>query len=164
MENCLYAFRIEKLEGIDIRLGFDLDGTIAGIDIGWLNRIKDLDTPEKEERQYYASRNKILDPYSLAAEGDEIFIITGRSPRLRAVTELWLSKNGLGHVPLILTGDMKVSVGTNEEFRKVARGKAVALRKYEIEVYFEDNEIVVRALREALPKVVIVQVGSRIKW
>lgn len=147
-----------------MRIGFDLDGTIAGINVGWLNRIRDLGTPEKEERQYYASQNKILDPYHFAADGDEIFIITGRNPRLRAVTELWLLKNGLGHVPLIFTGEMLISKGTNEEFKKVARGKASALKKYKIEVYFEDNEIVVKALREAIPGVVIVQVGSRIKW
>lgn len=147
-----------------MKIGFDLDGTIADINVGWLNRIRDLGTPEKEERQYYASRNKILDPYYLAAEGDEIFIITGRNSRLRAVTELWLLKNGLGHIPLVLTGEMDVSVGTNEEFRKVAKGKAAALKKYKIEVYFEDNEIVVRALREAVPAVAIIQIGSRIKW
>ena len=147
-----------------MRIGFDLDGVLADIDIGWLNRIRDLGTPEKEERQYYASRNKILDPYYLVAEGDEIFIITGRNPRLRTVTELWLLKNGLGHVPLVFTGDMPVPKETNEEFRKVARGKAAALRKYQIDVYFEDNEVVVRALRGAVPEVKIVQVGSRIKW
>jgi len=147
-----------------MRIGFDLDGTIADLDVGWLNRIRDLGTPEGEERSYYASRNKILDPYYLAAEGDDVFIITGRNPRLRAITELWLSKNGLGHLPIIFTGEMKVPVGTNEEFRHVAKGKAAALKKYNIRVYFEDNEIVVRALREALPEVVIVQVGSRIRW
>lgn len=147
-----------------MRIGFDLDGVLADIDIGWLNRIRDLGTPETEERQYYASRNKILDPYYLVAEGDEIFIITGRNPRLRTVTELWLLKNGLGHVPLVFTGSMPIPKGTNEEFRKVARGKAVALRKYQIDVYFEDNEVVARALRGAVPEIKIVQVGSRIKW
>jgi hypothetical protein len=160
----LERYKLLILEEINIKLGFDLDGTLASIDVGWLNRIRDLGTPEKEERQYYASRNKILDPYYLVAEGDEIFIITGRNPRLRAVTELWLLKNGLGHIPLIFTGEMPVPKGTNEEFRKVARGKAVVLKKYKIDVYFEDNETVVRALREVLPEIVIVQIGSRIKW
>ncbi len=147
-----------------MRIGFDLDGTLADIDVGWLNRIRDLGTPETEERSYYASRIKIFDPYYLVAEGDVVFIITGRNPRLRDITELWLSKNGLGHLPLIFTGDMKVPIGTNEEFKNVAKGKALALKKYNIHVYFEDNEIVVRELRAVVPEIVIVQVGNRIRW
>ena len=158
---------IEKREGIDVIISFDLDGCVCDSDWGWLDRLRDLGWPEGEEEKYYACRDKILDPFRFLGPDDDGIILTGRPLHLREITELWLMKNGLGGLGLKFAMDNSdKSKGTNAEFRSQAEKKVAYLIENKIRVHFDDNEEVVNAMRALLPDnvVIVIHVGWHVGW
>ena len=148
-----------------MKISWDLDGAIADINVGTLQWLRDLGFPEKEELAYYSALRKMIDPYDFATSDDEIVILTGRPIHLKDVTLRWLKKNGLGHIRVIFTKTIpKKPTGTNDEFRAIGKTKAQIFKDEGISVHFDDNEEVVKAMRNEMPDIVVVQVGNRISW
>lgn len=147
-------------------VSFDLDGTICDSDWGWLDTLRRLDWPYSEEEKYYASRNKILDPFRFMGPGDSGVILTGRPLHVREVTQLWVIKNGLGDLPLEFAMENHgKSKGTNEEFESQAVRKVKYLMALNIRVHFDDNTEVVKKMRELLPVgYVVIHTGNHVGW
>ena len=153
-----------------MKISFDLDGVICDSDWGWLDRLRDVygvgeDWPEEEEEKYYACREKVLDPYQFMGLEDTAVILTGRPLHLKDITEKWLHKNGLGAFPVIFTRTLKgTPTATREEFKAIGESKAKFFIDEKVKVHFDDNEQVVKAMREALPDMVIIHTGWHVAW
>lgn len=114
-----------------MRYGFDLDGTIASLDVHG-----------KFDREYWESREVLIDPWSVVKGSDEVLIITARPAEWRTVTEEWLRKNHIAYDRLILL-DLPVPDPADKQWQFWhAIAKADAIRKHGIEVYYEDTETI----------------------
>jgi len=156
------------VEGLLIKLSFDLDGTICDSDWGWLDRLRDNygdEWPTDEEEKYYACREKVLDPYRFMGLDDTAVILTGRPLHLKDITEKWLMKNGLGGIPLVFTKTlMGTPTATKAEFKLLGKAKAKFFIDEHIDVHFEDNEQIVQEMRKELPEVVVLHTGWHVAW
>lgn len=148
-----------------MKIGFDIDGVILEMDVAML-RAADLNEDKriKDElnKYYYLTRKIQLNPIDFLAEGDELYLITGRDRRYLDLTMKWKNKY-FPNAKLILLGHVEPGNETIIEdwFIKQARLKASVLLQEEIDVYFEDTPEVVRELRKLCPEVVIIQYGGR---
>lgn len=147
-------------------ISFDLDGTICDSDWGWLDTIRRLGWPGNDEKKYYASRNKILDPFRFLGSEDIGVILTGRPLHVKDITRRWLRKNGLGGFALVFAmSDCGKSKGTADEFGAQAIGKVKYLMSKNIRVHFDDNAEVVTVMRGLLPEgYSVIHTGNHIGW
>ena len=151
-----------------MRIGFDLDGVIADIDLFKLRVIDSTDSKKwKDEltRWYYSARVYQLNPKDFMYEGDEIYIITSRGETLEEIAKEWLEKNDVYFDKLIFVHhDPGNHLGSSLEkwFEQMAQKKAVILERNDIEVYFEDTPSTVKYLRKLCPSIKVIQYGNRI--
>jgi len=149
----------------EIKISFDLDGTICDTDWDWLDRLGEMTWPDESEEKYYACREKVLDPYRFLGCDDEAVILTGRPMRLEKITKKWLQKNGLGNLPIIFTKTLQGRpTATKAEFKALGEAKAKYFIDEEIKVHFDDNEQVVNAMRKAFPDMVVIHTGWHVAW
>ena len=148
-----------------MKISFDLDGTVCSSDWGWLDRLKEKGWPKDEEEKYYACLEKWIDPYRFLGVDDEAVILTGRPLHLKDVTLKWLKKNGLGNISVIFTKTLKgYPTATKKEFKALGEAKAKFFIDENIRVHFDDNEQIVKAMREVLPDVVVIHTGWHVAW
>lgn len=148
-----------------MRIGFDLDGVVAEIDLASLRVIDFIEDRGKREelfRFYYACRKVDLNPMDFLTDGDEAFFITGRPIMYGDVTERWVS-GYFGRVPLIMTNaENPIAFESIDKwFVKQANKKAVVLKRLGIDVYFEDTPEIVVELRRLCSGITVIQYGGR---
>jgi len=150
-----------------LKIGFDLDGVIADIDILSLRIIdfqKDFKVRKELEKWYYSTRKVNLNPNFFCNSNDEIYIITSRFRELKDITKKWLDKNGIQYKKLLfahLSAPYK-TMSLEKWYKKQAELKANILNTEKIEVYFEDAPGVVKYLRKLCPNIKIIQYGDRL--
>ena len=148
-----------------MKVGFDIDGVILKIDLGLIraiDMIDDVDKRNEVSKYYYGQRERQLNPLDYMYEDDELFIITGRAPCYKEETKKWVKKY-FPMAKLIILGEEEdfANCVLDNWFEKQSIMKAGAIKKYYIEVYFEDTPDIVRRLRELCPKCKIIQYGGR---
>jgi len=123
------------------KIGFDLDGTIACLDIAAMRRTK----TRQELTSYYKSRWLVMDPNS-EAQTDNIYIVTTRPEWARQLTKEWLHEHNVRYEKLIML-DFK-GYESNKNWELVhAQAKAEALKQEGITKYYEDMPGIVNHLR-----------------
>lgn len=148
-----------------MKVSFDLDGVVCSTDWGYLDALRERGMPKDEEEKYYACLEKWIDPYRFLGVDDEVVILTGRPYHLKEITEKWLKKNGMGDIPVIFTKTLTgVPKATKEEFKALGEAKAKFFIDEKIDVHFDDNEQVVKAMREAFPDMVVIHTGWHVAW
>ena len=124
-----------------MKIGFDLDGVLCDIDVSALGIIRYLCQEGKEmEEWYYKDRKPLLNPYQFMTDTDTFVIITARKDRLWPITRRWVDK--------FLPGAKLLLV--NEGYthpREIASAKWRVLIKEKVNIYFDDNLQVIKALR-----------------
>ena len=148
-----------------MNIAFDIDGVILEIDLFALRFIDSLsDSKLRSElsKYYYKSRRFLLNPIDFINKDDILFIVTGRNNLYKNITEAW-HKKYLPEAILVCLDheEPKVETILEDWFIKQAIVKSKALKKYKIDVYFEDTPEVVRELRKLCPDTKIVQYGGR---
>lgn len=147
-----------------MKIGFDLDATIADLDITLLRLIGRVDFPSEEIRnrfrQSYFGGLQLRtnwNPEELLAKGDEYHIITARcSFTDNDVTVEWCNK----YCPNATSVNIVGQLGNNWD--KSSEAKAAKIKELGIEVFFEDNSQLVNRLRDLCPETKIIQVGGRL--
>ena len=156
-----------------MRVGFDLDGVLCGINVGVLRIIDNIqrgDVKRSSEEWYYRERKPLLNPHFFLSEKDEMFIITSRSERLSHITKTWVRHffgNRVTEKRLIIVshetkklGNSKMQV--NKWLREMGEKKAKTINKLELDVYFEDSPETVQVLRKLCPNTKIIHYGGRL--
>lgn len=150
-----------------MRIAFDIDGVIVDIDLGLIRAIdffpEGSEARKQASRFYYLMRRRQLNPIDYLSEDDELFFITGRNEAYRDLTEKWASKY-FPQATLVILGHEEPKAGEpvlKKWYVRQAERKAKALKKYKIDVYFEDTPPVVRELRKMCPETKIIQYGGR---
>ncbi len=125
----------------------DIDGVVADV----RHRLHHVESAPKDWPAFFAGAAKdpplaegVARVSALLADHDVVFL-TGRPERLRAVTEEWLARHGLGGRPLVMRRhrDFRPARVTKaEEIRRLARGRTVGL-------VLDDDPEVCDALRSA---------------
>ena len=129
-----------------------------------LDIIRKLDpqATEQVEMEFYASRLLKYHPSRFLSEGDKFFIITCRKPKAQKVTKDTLRKYDI-RVPIIFAdekGEIDWSGSYEEASKKAAQLKAKIIKELGIELHFDNNPIMVGALREICPGVKIILVSE----
>lgn len=139
-----------------MKIAFDLDGVLCDIDVSMLNIIYKLKQIKKEtELWYYRERKPLLNPYMFLTEEDEFIIVTARKQHLYDVTKRWIDKF------LPTTKWFLVDEGyTTPE--AIARKKLNILQDEQVDVYFDDNQNVIKMLRRMNTDIKFIQYGGRI--
>lgn len=131
------------------KIGFDFDGVIA-------EKVS-FDGDLKKHRNNLLNAKPLLNPYRIKRSDDKIYIITGRYTEHYFPTTKWLNK----HYPKF---DLNNLYFVNQlEFKNdycnrshsnylrfilhISRMKLKMIAKLDIDIYFEDNEIIIRYLR-----------------
>lgn len=158
------------MEGCIIRIGIDIDGVVADIDLPILrliDTVEDKEARKNIDKYYYSYRKVELDPQLISNfTGDKVILITGRPEWLRDITIDWLRRNKIRYDKLIIC-DHAAPFGQfskeelDEWFKGLAIKKAEVLKREGIEVYFEDTPDTVKWLRELCPNIKIIQYGLR---
>lgn len=142
-----------------MRVGFDLDGVLAKIDLRYY---KTLETQQQIEK-YLQGQEAYLNPKVFLSEEDAGVIVTGRSPVFRTITSIWLRQHAI-ELPTYLVGTT-ISGYLDTTAKWLSRNilaKSATLLKYGIDVYFEDDLEIVTALRKLNPATKIVSIlGGR---
>ncbi len=117
---------------------------------------------QEELLQFYASGLKMqINPLDYLAEDDELILITGRSKCLFNCTKKW-AKKYFPKAKLFMT-NVKIPSDQVVDFHaEQVRTKAEVINREKVDVYFEDNPVVVKGLRIACPNTKIIQYGSRL--
>lgn len=151
-----------------MKISFDLDGFVAEGGHRWFFRVLDAirkidsEMAELAELEFYSSRALKYHPNFFLSKNDNGFIITCRKPKAKCVTESWLRRYGVT-LPIIFVdaeGEIDWRHSYNQASVRAAQLKAKAIRELQIEVHFDNNTILVDALRKELPEVKIILVGS----
>jgi len=153
---------------IKVRIGIDLDGVIAEIDLFKLRSIdfeSNEETKKELESWYYKSCKVQFDPSLIALPEDDIIIITSRDEPLKEITYTWLKKHNIPYSRIIfahLAPGNYIGSSLIDWFREQAKLKAKILKEEKIDIYLEDTPEVVRFLRELCPEIKIIIYGDRI--
>ncbi len=136
------------------RIGFDLDGVLCDQNIALL--LKKLGNAS-----YYETRKPLLDPKSVTAPNDELYIITSRPTNIIKITQEWCAKN----LPAMKLFFASVQMWKNafqifQWYIDVAAAKAKIINENKIEVYYEDIPEVVAQLRQLCPLTKIIHYGG----
>jgi hypothetical protein len=125
----------------------DIDGVVADV----RHRLHHIESSPKDWGAFFAGADR--DPPLATgvarvrdlAGAHEIVFLTGRPERLRAVTETWLERHGIGGHRVLMRrhGDFRPArVAKADELRRLARGREVA-------IVLDDDPEVCDALRVA---------------
>ena len=132
-----------------------MDGTICDLDLGLFTIIHNT-KDEKAERGYYLEREIKLNPYLLLHKDDEAVIITSRRFGYKGLTEEWLKYHGI-KFPII----HEVCEIEPDKFDEIAEWKSKIINREKLDVYIDDNPIIVSSLRKLCTKTTILQYGAR---
>jgi hypothetical protein len=147
-----------------MKIGFDLDGVIADLDITLFRLIRRVNFQDEEHKnrftQSYFGGLKLREnwnPEELIAKGDEYHIITARHSTIDdSATFEWCKKYCTNAKSVNIVGKQ----GDNRE--RSTKAKAEKIKELGIEVFFEDDPRLVKTLRELCPETKIIQVGGRL--
>lgn len=151
-----------------IKFSWDLDGgVLEGGHLYFFRNLNitsriDKQEAKRSEMEFYASRKLKYRPALFASEGDEVFIITCRKTEARDITKKTLKKYEI-NAPIIFAdekGEIDWSSSYEEASKKAARLKAKVIKRLGINVHFDNNPIVVEALRELCPEVKIILISE----
>lgn len=120
-----------------MKFAFDLDGVLCDINVVELYL---TENNNRMEEWYYRERKPLLNPKDFLTSEDEYIIVTARKECLRNLTCKWLKKY-LPDARWILIG-----IGYTNP-REIASKKMKILRKEKVDIYFDDNIDVIKALR-----------------
>ena len=136
-----------------IKIGFDLDGTIADIELALLHLVENNEAAEKD---YYRDRTQIFNPYLFLHEEDEGVIITSRKYGLKGITEEWLRARNI-RLPIV----HEVCPHKPPDWENIAKWKAEIIKNNDLDIYIDDNPTIVTILRKECPKCKVIQYGAR---
>jgi hypothetical protein len=101
---------------------------------------------------YLQELKPLNNPDLFLSEGDEYYIITGRhSISDEYVTNDWCSKHCPNNKGVYIVGGDGINT---------SKAKTDKISELGIDVFFDDDPLIVKYLREALPGVVVVQIGG----
>jgi hypothetical protein len=152
-----------------MKIGFDIDGVLADINVATLRIMDNLKKEAKNsaEQWYYRERKPLLDPRMMLGKDDEMVFITGRPERVRKITEDWVKfyyPQATLHFASPKMGTIKGN--TPEEIAKWCASKlltkATKINELGIDVFFEDDSEGLCELRDACPNCKIIKYGGRI--
>jgi len=150
-----------------MNIAFDIDGVVLDIDLGLIRSIDHEHRPEIKDELwhfYYAKRDLQLNPNDFMHDGDKLFLITGRNIEFTKETVGWKERYFPTATLVMLDQNIpEAEEGVEEWFINQARMKAKALKKYDIDIYFEDTPAVVKELRK-LVDIPIIQYGGRFDY
>ena len=97
-----------------MKIGFDLDGVLCDTDLNFLRLMAHVFEEDRQkliemETLYFNNRSPLLNPENFLSEGDEYYIITGRSHKYgKEVTEEWCK----GTLPMQMGSSAWVNTGS----------------------------------------------------
>lgn len=151
-----------------MKLGFDIDGVLCGINMVNLNLMDIVLTTKQQEQMevyYYDEMQPQLNPELFVGDDDTYYIITGRHEGLRKITERWVEKYCPHVQELYMVGGTPWykcnDVEHIEVHKSSAEKKADIINKIGIEWFIDDSPKVVKILRELCPNTVVMQYGGR---
>lgn len=155
---------ITKKSGI--KFGFDMDGVICDYDEGILKLIQHQPSGVSKidlYKHYYMSRSLMFNPKWILGSNDTCIIITGRSKCYADVTEQWLDDHNLDY-PLYYCGNGDLCEGmlVDKFFKEIAYEKCLVIEQNDIDIFFEDNPIILDYLRSSTTSCKIVSVKRNI--
>ena len=142
-----------------MKIGFDMDGVLCDTDLNFLRFManvfeEDRDKLIEMETLYFNARGPLLNPEDFLSEGDEYYVITGRSHEHHdKVTQEWCRK----YAP---NASGVYCVGKRRE--PVEEDKARKIMELGLDVFIDDHPVTVKTLREKFQgEVLIIQYGGR---
>jgi hypothetical protein len=145
-----------------MRFGLDLDGVLAEIRVAELELIRiavkhGADEALLEEG-YYSSLRPLLDARDFVGPEDDAVVITSRPERLAGVTHRWLSYYypQFDYYMVAPPADWR----DGDPRKAVASLKAAKIMQKGVDVYFDDDPVVVKYLR-SMVKIPIIKFGGR---
>jgi hypothetical protein len=145
------------------KIGFDIDGVVADMSAGLWVTAKKL-CPEALEL-YMGEMKQLLNPRLFTYEDDEIVFVTSRKDEFRDLTLKWC-KRFYPDIEVVFANDVKDWDGVeswDEWFRNVAISKVKTLRDIGVKIYFEDQPLTVKHMREIAPEITTIQYGGRLR-
>lgn len=150
-------------------IGFDLDGTVVGLDscmLHFIDSIEDPTTKHLLEERYYRGLHQRINPRDFMHEYDKGIFITARlmeNPVIESITKRWVAKN-YPDFELVMVGHNRPSrFVTKEEWDawndNVTERKIKEILEHNVYVYFDDSPSLVERLRTR--GVVTIQLGGR---
>lgn len=147
-----------------MRIGFDLDGVIADLDITLFRLIRYVEFPREEienrfKQSYFGELSLRVNwnPEEMLAVGDEYHIITARhSMSDNNITLEWCRKFCPNAKSVNIVGQH------GNTWSESAGAKAEKINELGVEVFFEDDPRLVKRLRELCHETKIIQVGGRL--
>ena len=133
-----------------MRIGFDMDGVLRTSNLGLLKACIAIDDFEPYKIDQLTSTQPLLNPNFFGMIEDELYCITNcMSDESAASKKVWLQHFYGDRVNLI-----PIQVATNawgEDYAMpIAKAKLEKVLEEGIEVYFEDDPMIVRFMRELL--------------
>ena len=133
-----------------MNIAYDLDGVIIPL----LKRTKPFYRYSGIERKRYEKVRLwqyANDKVYYRPKESEFYIISARQEKYRIVTEEWMDKNDIRPIEAIL---MNASL----TFEHIIAHKLKYLKEKDIELYYEDDPKIIKALKKELPKINIVEI------
>lgn len=125
----------------DLRVGYDMDGTLQKKSPSWVWRFGPL------FGNVY--RRLFCDRMLIRPTDTDFVVVSGRPESDRWWTERWLKRHGLHPRKVVLCGDFSGAL------------KAEAIDRFGINLYFEDERDIASLLRERCVGCVIVEVNTK---
>ncbi|MEM2260840.1 MAG: hypothetical protein QXK24_00165 [Ignisphaera sp.] len=154
-----------------MKIGFDLDGVVADIDLIALELIHSIQDPKLRKRleeQYYLNRKVLFNPSKCKMNNlDTIYIITSRYSTtgldINEITKEWLKQHNVYFDILLFVENPIIYLNDLEQwYKELAYRKAEVINKEHLDVFFEDDPKIAKHLREMCPMTKIVKFGDRI--
>ncbi len=136
----------KKLAGVS---GYDLDGVLCPM----LKRAKPFQEQSSMERKEYNRLKRawcVNAPVLLKPEGD-FFIVSGRGSRFRKQTDVWLRLNDIHPLDLFILAESRTTAN-------MIKFKVNTIRELEIGKFYDDDPIIAKAIKKALPLVEVIEV------
>ena len=141
-----------------MKIGFDLDGVLSDADstlyrfIYYSLKDKDPKLYEMLRETYFQELRPLYNPELFLSDGDIYYIITGRHGLSdENVTRDWCNKHCPNNKGTYIVGGEGIST---------SKAKADKIRELGVEVFFDDDPLIVKYLREMLIGVAVIQIGG----
>lgn len=157
---------------MEMKIAFDLDGVLCDIDVAMLRVIDILeehlgkpDAIKTIEQWYYKTRIPNLNAMLFLAPEDELFIITARIDEYHESTKRFVS-HFFPNAALIFQGRKRIPYhkwDKEDGLNSIIQEKARVINRLKIDVYFDDNPRIVRALRKLCKDCKTILYGGRVE-
>lgn len=135
-------------------IGFDFDGVLCYFNKPVYMTLQSASVIEL----YYERAKPKIQPYDFIGDGDSGVIITGRHPDFEKVSKKWLDEYKIT-LPIYFIGEGGHQDWSEDNRLLRIKKKADMINKLGVSVYFEDEIMVVKSLRESCPQCRIIQVN-----